>query len=169
MLTRRWVHLTVAFVVAFFAVCFLWMSSYEGQVRLAAWGDSSKATSYRISCYHGTLSLTLMSTVRSFGYPVFSSWDPFGFHYGRWVCGPQPPNSDCIEGPPGNYSEYSVAISWLAISLLVLPACILLRIFNKSIARRRLSGSLCPICRYDLRATPDRCPECGKIPEWKRS
>ena len=48
----------------------------------------------------------------------------------------------------------------LAAAALVLPAA---RAAGHLRARRRRRAGLCPACGYDLRATPDRCPECGKM------
>lgn len=56
---------------------------------------------------------------------------------------------------------YSLTISyrWLIVVLLVMPLWWLLWILPRR--RRAIHRGLCLACGFDLRATPERCPECG--------
>lgn len=64
----------------------------------------------------------------------------------------------------GRYSETAVYIEFSCGYLVVL--CLILGLpamksFARAIRKRRHGPGLCRHCGYDLRATPDRCPECG--------
>lgn len=54
---------------------------------------------------------------------------------------------------------------WLATVLLsALPLARGVRTVRRAVHRRRaIRAGFCAICGYDLRATPDHCPECGAV------
>jgi hypothetical protein len=53
---------------------------------------------------------------------------------------------------------------WLPVAaLLVVPCVALFRLW----LRMRTTRGACSKCGYDLRATPERCPECGTVPSVK--
>ena len=70
--------------------------------------------------------------------------------------------------PPaiGTTSTLGLVIPYWAIALLAAPLPIrgLIRLRRWRRTRRRTRAGHCIACGYDLRATPDRCPECGTAP-----
>jgi hypothetical protein len=63
------------------------------------------------------------------------------------------------------FRSYIIALHplWVGLcgAVCTLPAAI--RIKRVRIARRRRAAGLCTHCGYDLRESPERCPECGSL------
>jgi hypothetical protein len=59
-------------------------------------------------------------------------------------------------------TSWELAIPWwlILIFALAIPAGAAEKSWRQ---RRRIKAGQCPACGYDLRATPERCPECGRV------
>ena len=66
-------------------------------------------------------------------------------------------------GPPSEDGGWSLTIP-LAVPVVLFAILPFIHLVRNIQRRRRHRARLCPQCSYDLRATPDRCPECGAVP-----
>lgn len=64
----------------------------------------------------------------------------------------------------GSFVNFEVPPLSFAIDLAVLPASWLAMYYYRRRQAKRNRIGICHTCGYDLRATPDRCPECGTVP-----
>jgi hypothetical protein len=128
------------------------------------WGDGARGRAYSVEV-GGPMVFRTASGMKpappgNYTYAVQSlaRSDGVGFSYHRW-------NMTAGRGPQapvlGTFAEVRIALGWpLLISLALFSLCVMLLVRQR---RRALDGR-CRKCGYDLRATPDRCPECGLAP-----
>jgi hypothetical protein len=118
-----------------------------------------------------------------------SAWHILGFTVGEYIRFEWNPNVSAEQqailpnrGFYGNTSEptpelealrskSTIGSTWLAIRIpywfitgaaICLPACWWLFRRRNQLRVRRQQLRQCPDCGYDLRASPERCPECGR-------
>jgi hypothetical protein len=65
---------------------------------------------------------------------------------------------------PKNYESFLVLIPlWLPLLLLWGAGALFRHWARRFLREERRRARVCTACGYDLRATPERCPECGVV------
>jgi len=112
------------------------------------------------------------------GIYAYGSSPPLGFHFSSVPndfeldrCSPATPDTRMAAAgfsyerwrrfPTWRKTEVRVPLWSIASASTFMPAMALFGTFRR---RRAYGEGRCTVCGYDLRATPDRCPECGLIP-----
>jgi hypothetical protein len=162
-------------VAMFFATCALWVRSHF--VRDGGWSGASFivwSDGGRIEGWHAS---TLLLPI------VYESNDPttwslaeqrthsIGPYY--WYVLPKHGDERLadaslsaptfhVESSTPNGIDFSFSVPhWALAAVFLLPAAVLVVV--RRARRRRFVPGLCRACGYDLRATPDKCPECGTL------
>jgi len=173
----RWMFNFAAAVSALLlvATCVLWVRSYwDGDVGREEWEE---VTPTRRMCvfsepgrFGGEIE-TAETGTRFGGKSVLVHHRPWDRGWGRTCVGVNFIRTTWgVITPIGNGEFFTVTWAIVPYRVLALPFLVFGGVWlafaalRRHAVTRRSAAMRCPVCGYDLRATPDRCPECGTIP-----
>jgi hypothetical protein len=171
--------IAVLSALIFIAVVVDWRLHYR-DFAIIEWSRGTDAKSRtRAAIYlqsiHGTIAIG--HTVESYGRdmnapaagfqfngPLLMPFDFINSIDRRWI-GPTRADYTCSTSPFATIRisarGFEIPNWLLALLFALLPAGWFHRRRRQRQLAKRLAAGLCPSCGYDLRATPERCPECG--------
>jgi hypothetical protein len=154
------------------AVCVLWVRSRHPIIIYESGDPRTASGSHGVLVFGGDLSFQKHSNCRRIPDSpdgiiqgqahVDDGWDILGFQYYETVTVAKTFAYKPLPGTYGNHAEFWIPLGWPLFVTSIFPLLCASRLTRSQIAKRRLAkAGLCCICGYDLRATPERCPECG--------
>ena len=177
----QWIFSTAAILSLLLCVAFnaIWIRSkfVEDQIARTTWNsERAQEVDEALAAFSGDIYFVYYSRIAPAGttFSRLHSPKPLGWSFKHFpIRGIPHPLGGWIfyesngAGPGNGYAVNQWDVNWkfgLRIWYFVVLTAILPVHWTRSFIRRRrpLPGH-CATCGYDLRATPDRCPECGTI------
>jgi hypothetical protein len=174
---RRLLNLvTLLSLLLCLAVCALWVRSVWGFCDAITATRASSWTAYSCEntlCLQRVFKVGGPSAASASVLPASNRWQVglggkvYGPRYHQMMSTRSPHvggfSPDVSSGPYDAWSRTEVRFlafpHWVVAALCAVVPLARLAVGVRD--RRRHATGLCPRCGYDLRATPDRCPECG--------
>jgi hypothetical protein len=166
-MTRRVLNLPTALsLLLCAAVCVLWVRSSEHTAGFEWWSAGTRGFEFRV---HGAYARGGAAGFYVGDYPAGLTGGTYELMYHRsrieqpWR---PPPGTLGFAAVRSDPVGRATAVRWHELRV---PCWFLLLVAGspaawqarRVVSRLRRRTGLCPRCGYDLRATPERCPECG--------